>query len=94
MSAIDEQLDDLATKSICRRVAETHDGTQMNMESLKEAMCGELEGSVFMNVIGFWDKYFESTRMKVEYDGLTQKYAELSAELKFKFPAVSTEDAV
>ncbi|CAD6501136.1 BgTH12-01390 [Blumeria graminis f. sp. triticale] len=94
MSATDDQLDDLATKSIYRRVVETHNGTQMNMEDLKEALSGELEGSVFVNVIGFWDKYFESERMKVERDILTKKYAELCADPKFKFPAVPTEDAV
>ncbi|CAD6506440.1 BgTH12-07366 [Blumeria graminis f. sp. triticale] len=64
------------------------------MENLKQALSGELEGSVFENVIGFWDKYFDSKRIKVERDGLTKKFAELSAEPKFQFPAIPTEDAV
>ncbi|CCU75490.1 serine/threonine-protein kinase Sgk2 [Blumeria hordei DH14] len=94
MSTTDEQLDELATESIYRRVVESHDGVQMNMEDLKQAMSGELEGSVFVNVIGYWDKYFESKRMKKQRDGLIEKFLELSEEPKFKFPAIATEDAV
>ncbi|CAD6506426.1 BgTH12-07352 [Blumeria graminis f. sp. triticale] len=94
MSATEDQLEELATESIYRRVVESSDGAQMNMEDLKQALSGELEGSVFVNVIGFWDKYFESKRIKVERDGLTKKFMELSAESKFQFPAVPTEDAV
>ncbi|VDB95245.1 Bgt-51928 [Blumeria graminis f. sp. tritici] len=60
MSATEDQLEELATESIYRRVVESPDGTQMNMDDLKQAISGELEGSVFVNVIGFWDKYFES----------------------------------
>ncbi|SZF00317.1 unnamed protein product [Blumeria hordei] len=94
MSTTDEQLDDLATESIYRRVVESHDGLQMNMVDLKQAMSGELEGSVFVNVIGFWNKYFESERIKKQRDGLIEKYLELSEESKFKFPAIATEDEV
>ncbi|CCU82701.1 serine/threonine-protein kinase Sgk2 [Blumeria hordei DH14] len=94
MSATDEQLDKLASESIYRRVVESHDGLQMKMEDLKQAMSGELEGSVFVNVIGFWDKYFESKRMKKQRDGLIEKFVELSAEPKFKFPAIATENVV
>ncbi|SZF00379.1 unnamed protein product [Blumeria hordei] len=94
MSTTDEQLDELATESIYRRVLESHDGVQMSMEDLKQAMGGELEGLVFVNVTGFWDKYFESKRIKAERDGFTKKFVELSAELKFNFPAIATEDAV
>ncbi|CCU81587.1 serine/threonine-protein kinase Sgk2, partial [Blumeria hordei DH14] len=94
MSTTDEQLDDLATESIYRRVVESHDGLQMNMEDLKQAISGELEGSVFVNVIGFWNKYFESERIKKQRDGLIERYLELSEESKFKFPAIATEDEV
>ncbi|CAD6506437.1 BgTH12-07363 [Blumeria graminis f. sp. triticale] len=94
MSATEYQLEELASESIYRRVVESHDGAQINMEDLKQALSGELEGSVFVNVIGFWDKYFESKRIKVERDGLTKKFTELSADPKFQFPAIPTEDAV
>ncbi|SZF00314.1 unnamed protein product [Blumeria hordei] len=94
MSATDEQLDELASESIYRRVVESHDGLQMNMEDLKQAMSGELEGSVFVNVIGFWEKYFESERKKKQRNGLIEKFVELSEESKFKFPAIATEDEV
>ncbi|CCU75438.1 serine/threonine-protein kinase Sgk2 [Blumeria hordei DH14] len=94
MSATDEQLDELATESIYRRVVESHDGVQMNMEDLKQAMSVELDGSVFVNVIGFWNKYFESERMKKQREGLIEKFVELSAEPEFKFPTIPTEGAV
>ncbi|SZF00305.1 unnamed protein product [Blumeria hordei] len=94
MSATDEQLDELASESIYRRVVESHDGLQMKMEDLKQAMSGELEGSVFVNVIGFWNKYFESERIKKQRDGLIEKFSELSEEPEFKFPAIATEDEV
>ncbi|SZF04640.1 unnamed protein product [Blumeria hordei] len=93
MSTTDEQLDELATESIYRQVVESHDGVEMNMEDLKQAMSRELEGLVFVNVIGFWDKYFEPKRMKKQRDGLIEKFLELSEEPKFKFPAIATEDA-
>ncbi|SZF05047.1 unnamed protein product [Blumeria hordei] len=54
------------------------------MEDLKQALSGELDGLVLVNVIDFWDKYFESKRMKAQRDGLTKKFAELSAEPRFK----------
>ncbi|CAD6506424.1 BgTH12-07350, partial [Blumeria graminis f. sp. triticale] len=45
MSATEDQLEELATESIYRRVLESSDGAQMNMEDLKQALSGELEGS-------------------------------------------------
>ncbi|CAD6506428.1 BgTH12-07354 [Blumeria graminis f. sp. triticale] len=45
MSATEDQLEELATESIYRRVVESSDGAQMNMEDLKQALSGELEGS-------------------------------------------------
>ncbi|SZF00785.1 unnamed protein product [Blumeria hordei] len=94
MLVAEDKPEEQASKSIYRRFVASHDGALMCKENQKQDMGGELEGLVFVNVIGSWDKYFESKRINVERDGLTNKFIELSAEPRYKFPAIPTEDAV
>ncbi|VCU38749.1 Bgt-51547 [Blumeria graminis f. sp. tritici] len=56
------------------------------MEELKESMRHELSGSVFMNVKGFWKKYFEKPKWSKHCKALSKEYEARSAEVKLKFP--------
>ncbi|CAD6503154.1 BgTH12-02823 [Blumeria graminis f. sp. triticale] len=46
----------------------------------------ELSGSVFMNVKGFWKKYFEKPKCSKHCKALSKEYEARSGEEKLKFP--------
>ncbi|SZF02529.1 unnamed protein product [Blumeria hordei] len=91
IKGLTDQPQKLAAASIYRRAAGPLDRAGKTMEELKELMRHELSGSVFMNVKGFWKKYFEKPKWSRQCRALSKEYKARSGEEKLKFPEDPSE---
>ncbi|CCU82687.1 serine/threonine protein kinase domain protein, partial [Blumeria hordei DH14] len=89
----DNQSNKLVANSIFRRVGANH-RAEKTMEELKDSMRHELSGSVFMNVKGFWKKYFVTPKWSKHCVLLSKEYEARSGEAKLKFPQDPAESDV
>ncbi|SZF03906.1 unnamed protein product [Blumeria hordei] len=89
----DNQSNKLVANSIFRRVGANH-RAEKTMEELKKSMRHELSGSVFMNVKGFWKKYFVTPKWSKHCVLLSKEYEARSGEANLKFPQDPVESDV
>ncbi|CCU83196.1 serine/threonine-protein kinase Sgk2, partial [Blumeria hordei DH14] len=76
----DEKVKNPAAKSIFRRAGTTQDCTEQKMEKLKLLLRRELHGSVYLNVQGFWKKYFTNKSWVKNCIDLAKEFVKRSAE--------------
>ncbi|VCU39391.1 Bgt-51863 [Blumeria graminis f. sp. tritici] len=81
----------LSADSIYGHAGAPLDPARKTIEELKESMCHELSGSVFMNVKGFWKKVFEKPKWSKYCKALSKEYEARSGEENLKYPDDSTE---
>ncbi|CAD6500539.1 BgTH12-06249 [Blumeria graminis f. sp. triticale] len=92
--APDVELFNLAAESMYRRVGVSYNGTTQTMADLKESMCHELSGSVFLGVKGFWKKYLVDPEWSTLCAEIADSYVKRSGEEKLKFPTELEEASV
>ncbi|CCU74485.1 serine/threonine protein kinase domain protein [Blumeria hordei DH14] len=86
--------ENLAAKSIFRRARTTQACTEQKMESLKQLLHRELHGSVYINVQGFWKKYFTNKLWVDNCIDLAKEFVKRSTENDLKFPETPTKKLV
>ncbi|SZF00606.1 unnamed protein product [Blumeria hordei] len=90
----DEKFENPAAKSIFRRAGTNQAYTEQKMECLKSLLRRELQGSVYLNVQGFWKKYFTNKLWVEDCIDLAKEFMKRSAEDDLKFPEKPTEKLV
>ncbi|VDB83504.1 Bgt-20301 [Blumeria graminis f. sp. tritici] len=90
----EEKEKNIAAESVFRRAATTQASKDLKLEELKELLRRELHGSVFMNVQGFWKKYFTNKTWEDHCIDLAKEFVKRSGEEDLKFPAHPKEKLV
>ncbi|SZE99255.1 unnamed protein product [Blumeria hordei] len=90
----DSKVKNLSAKSIFRRAGTTQACTEQKMESLKLLLRREMHGSVYINVQGFWKKYFTNKLWVDNCIDLAKEYVKRSTEDDLMFPETPTEKLV
>ncbi|VDB83518.1 Bgt-20298 [Blumeria graminis f. sp. tritici] len=90
----EEKEKNIAAESVFRRAATTQASKDLKLEELKELLRRELHGSVFMNVQGFWKKYFTNKTWEKNCIDLAKEFVKRSGEEDLKFPAHPKEKLV
>ncbi|SZF00711.1 unnamed protein product [Blumeria hordei] len=90
----EEKGENVAAESVFRRAASTQACKDLKLEELKELLRRELHGSVYMNVQGFWKKYFTNKTWQENCIDLAKNFVRRSGEDDLKFPDVPKEKLV
>ncbi|SZF03900.1 unnamed protein product [Blumeria hordei] len=90
----EEKVDNVAAESVLRRAASSQARKDLKLEELKELLRRELHGSVYMNVQGFWRKYFTNKTWQENCINLAKNFVRRSGEEDLMFPDVPKEKLV
>ncbi|SZF03343.1 unnamed protein product [Blumeria hordei] len=90
----EENVENVAAESLFRRAATTQACKDLKLEELKELLRRELHGFVFMNVQGFWRKYFTNKTWQENCIDLAKDFVRRSGEEDLMFPDVPKEKLV
>ncbi|VDB83535.1 Bgt-51805 [Blumeria graminis f. sp. tritici] len=83
----EEKEKNIVAESVFRRAATTQASKDLKLEELKELLRRELHGSVFINVQGFWKKYFTNETWEKNCIDLAKDFVKRSGKEDSKFPA-------
>lgn len=77
-----------------RQTAAPYKGKDQKVEILKEALRTELNGTIFEDVGGFYEKYFEMTPWANQCQTIADSFVNRKFKARFRFPKKPTESNV